>query len=131
MSPSPHRVLIVDDEPAVRDLIALVVATGGREPVRVGSVPEALDELERRPVELVVTDLDMPVGGGLDLLAELSSRPSAPPSLVVTGTGDESALRAASLLGAREVIGKPFGFFELRRAVERILMPPPRAVLAA
>jgi CheY-like chemotaxis protein len=124
-------VLIVDDEPAVRDLIALVVATGGREPVRVGSVPEALDELGRRPVDLVVTDLDMPRAGGLDLLAELSSRPSAPPSLVVTGTGDESAVRAASLLGAREVLRKPFGFFDLRRAVERILAPEPGAAMAA
>ena len=123
MNRVPQRVLIVDDEVSLRDLIALAVASGGREPVRAASVADALAELDRRPVDLVVTDLNMPGAGGLELLAELSSRHAAPPTVVVTASTDASALRAARLLGARAVVTKPFGFLELRRTIEAVAAP--------
>jgi CheY-like chemotaxis protein len=84
-------------------------------------VAEALAELERAPVDLVVTDLNMPETSGLELLAALSARPAAPPSLVVTAAADESAARTARLLGARAVIAKPFRFAQLRREVDALL----------
>ena len=123
MSTDRNRVLIVEDEPTVRDLIALVVASGGREPVRVASVPDALAELERTPVDLDVTDLNLPGCGGLELLAELSARRDAPPAVVVTATGDDGAKRAARLLGARAVVDKPFALLELRRMVDSVAAP--------
>ena len=123
MSTVNQRVLIVDDEESVRALIALVVASGGRRPVAVASAREAVEQLDRKSVDLVVTDLGMPGAGGLELLAELSTRPAAPPALVVTGTADEGAVRAARLLGARAVVAKPFGVLELRRAIDAVAAP--------
>jgi CheY-like chemotaxis protein len=123
MSPSPYRVLIVDDDPQLRELMALVVASSGREPVLATGVAGALEQLDRRPVDLVVTDLNMPGAGGLELLAALSARPGSPPALVVSGSDDESTLRAARLLGARDVVAKPFGFLQLRRAIDAVAVP--------
>jgi CheY-like chemotaxis protein len=117
------RVLVLDDDPSVRALMALVVESGGNRAVAVDSVAGALAELDRRPVDLVVTDLNMPGPGGLELLAALSARPAAPPAIVVSGSAEESELRAARLLGARAVVAKPFGFAELRREVAAVLSP--------
>jgi CheY-like chemotaxis protein len=123
MSSHRSRVLIVDDDATVRDVIALAVASGGRDPVRVATVPDALAELEREPVDLVVTDLNLPGSGGLELLAELSARRNAPPAVVVTATGDDGAKRAARLLGARAVVDKPFALLELRRTIDGVAAP--------
>jgi CheY-like chemotaxis protein len=117
------RVLVVDDDPSVRELTALVVTSGGHRAIGVGSVADALAEIDRRPVDLVVTDLHMPDAGGLELLAALSARPGAPPVVVVSGSAEESELRAARLLGARSVVAKPFGFAELRREIAAALSP--------
>jgi DNA-binding response OmpR family regulator len=124
------RVLVVDDDPSLRELISLVVGSGGHRPLRAESVPRALELLDRERVDLVVTDLNMPGLGGLDLLAELSSRASPPPALVVSGCRDEATVRAATLLGALAVLEKPFSLKELRAAVDDALAPA-RVVAAA
>ncbi|HZQ15438.1 MAG TPA: response regulator [Gaiellaceae bacterium] len=113
-------VLVVDDEPALRQLIALAVARAGARPVLASDVPEALELVEREPVHLVLTDLTMPGLGGLDLLAALSARRCTIPAVVVTGSNDTSTLRACRLLGA-QVVAKPFGLEELARLVSHEL----------
>jgi CheY-like chemotaxis protein len=118
-----RRVLIVDDDASIRELAAMIAASCGHEALCVQNVAEALDTLACAPVDLVVTDLNMPGAGGLELLAALSARPGSPPALVITGSEDEAALRAARLLGARAVVAKPFGFAELRRAIAAVLSP--------
>lgn len=105
-------VLVVDDEPRLRELIAHVVARTGSRPLVASSVPEALELLDAEAVDLVLTDLTMPVLGGLDLLAELSARGSRIPVVVITGSDDAATLRACRLLGA-EIVAKPFEFEEL------------------
>jgi CheY-like chemotaxis protein len=121
LTTSAARVLVVDDDPSVRALMALVVSSAGDDAIPVGSVADALEELERDPVDLVVTDLNMPGASGLELLAALSARRGAPPAIVVSGSAEESELRAARLLGARAVVAKPFGLAELRREIAAVL----------
>src|SRR5205085_1923240 len=84
--------------------VLVVVRSGGNRPLCAESVPDALELLDRERVDLVLTDLNMPGLGGLDLLAELSARRSAPPVLVVSGCEDTATIRAASLLGAVRVV---------------------------
>src|SRR4051812_24701698 len=125
---APHvggeaRVLVVDDNESLRELIALVVGSRGHRPLRADGVPRALELLERERVDLVLTDLNMPGLGGLDLLAELSSHSCAPPVLVVSGCADAATVRAASLLGAAGVVQKPFSLGELRTAIAGALTP--------
>jgi DNA-binding NtrC family response regulator len=118
---APETVLVVDDDHAVCDLMALAVELGGRAPLKAGSAAEALALLEERDVALVLTDIHMPRTSGLELLAALSVTRHPPPVLVVTGEADAYTMRTARLLGARKVIAKPFGFDELGREIDEAL----------
>jgi len=118
---SPQTVLVVDDDHAVCDLMALAVELGGRAPLKAGSAAEALAVLEQHQVSLVLTDIHMPRASGLELLAALSVTKHPPPVLVVTGEADAYTTRTARLLGARKVISKPFGLDELGREIDEAL----------
>ena len=118
---SPETVLVVDDDHAICDLMALAVELGGREPLKAGSAAEALAVLEEHQVSLVLTDIHMPRASGLELLAALSVTQHPPPVLVVTGETDAYTARTARLLGARKVIAKPFGLDELGREIDEAL----------
>jgi len=126
-----ETVLVVDDDPAVRRLLALAVELGGRRALRAGSAREALELLREHEVALVVTDVNMPQATGLDLLAALSATIAPPPVLVVTGEADPRTARAATLLGARKVIEKPFGLEELGREIDDALLSRAGPVLLA
>lgn len=121
LNTSPQTVLVVDDDHALCDLMALAVELGGRAPLKAGTVAEALALLEERDVALVLTDIHMPRASGLELLAALSVSERPPPVLVVTGETDTYTTRTARLLGARKVIAKPFGIDELGREIEAAL----------
>src|SRR5262245_7638694 len=110
-------VLVVDDDPGIRELIACVAARTGSRVRRAEAAEQALDILTAEPVDLVLTDLGMPGTGGLRLLAKLSTLPAPPAVVVVTACDDGGALRAARLLGARRIVHKPFSLDELREAI--------------
>jgi CheY-like chemotaxis protein len=102
------RVLVVDDDPALRNMLTLLLEREGFEPWAVADVDQALVCLMGESVDVVVTDLIMPRRSGLVLLAELRGRYPAIPVIALTGS-DSSALREAALvLGARDVLRKPF-----------------------
>lgn len=119
------RVLVVDDDPVLRELIARVVVQGGNTPVRATSVAQALELMASGPVDLVLTDLNMNGLGGLDLLAQLSTRANSPPTLLITASDDACELRAARLLGARRIFQKPFSLNTLRTAIDAALQDRP------
>jgi CheY-like chemotaxis protein len=90
------------------------------------TVEEAFELLGCERVDVVVTDLNMPGLGGLDLLAQLAAdAEETPPVVVVTGSDDETDLRTAALLGARAVLTKPCALVDVTAAVHEILHPPP------
>jgi DNA-binding NtrC family response regulator len=117
----PETVLVVDDDHAICDLMALAVELGGRAPLKAGSAAEALALLDEHDVALVLTDVQMPRASGLELLAALSVTKRPPPVLVVTGETDAYTTRTAKLLGARKVIAKPFGLDELGCEIDEAL----------
>jgi len=87
----------------------------------VASVERALERLEESPFDAVLTDLNMPVRSGLDLLLELRTRPFAPPVVVMTGSGDDVLIARARELGAQRILRKPYSAEELRAAVAAVL----------
>jgi CheY-like chemotaxis protein len=125
------RVLVVDDDPAIRELIARVAAHTGNRVLLAQTTEQALDLLTAEQVDLVLTDLGMPATGGLRLLAKLSTLPTPPAVVVVTACDEGGALRAARLLGARRIIHKPFSLHELREAITDALRHPETLPAAA
>ena len=120
---SDETVLVVDDDHAICDLMALAVELGGRAPLKAASAAEALALLDDRRVSLVLTDIHMPNTSGLELLAALSVTKHPPPVLVVTGETDARTARTARLLGARKVIAKPFELDQLGHEIDEALAP--------
>ncbi|GGS01413.1 response regulator [Deinococcus sedimenti] len=111
------HILVVEDAPGMRLLVRHILNQGGHKPVEVDSVEAALEELERGPVDVIITDLMLPGRSGLDLLRDLAGRPDAPPVIVLTGSGEEVLREHALSLGAHAVLFKPFSRYELLDAV--------------
>ncbi len=118
---SPLRILVVDDEPSVRTLLADLLRTVGHEAVEVASGAEALERLNTDDAfDLVMTDLGMPELTGWDVARAVNERPSPPPVVLVTGWGiqlDDAMLQNS---GVASVIAKPFTIEEVLAAVELI-----------
>jgi CheY-like chemotaxis protein len=123
----PLRILVADDDESLRTLLAAVLASDGHETVDVADGAELLERLARGLLEgsgwsfdLIVSDVEMPMWSGLDLLAGLSREPTAPPIILMTAFGDERTHREARRLGAITLLDKPFDLEELRALVRRV-----------
>jgi len=101
----PLRILAVEDEPDVLDVLRAMLTGAGHTVVTAASGREALDLFEREAVDLVITDLGMPGMTGLALAKELKRR-RAVPVLLLTGWADE--LDAATAPSVDLVVAKPF-----------------------
>jgi putative two-component system response regulator len=115
---NPPRVLVIDDEEAIRGLICAVLAGAGYEPVEAQSSRSALATVARDNLSLVVSDIRMPDLSGIELLEAVHAvRPSLP-VLLISGFGTYEELRAALDRGAHGFVSKPFSQTQLLAAVE-------------
>jgi DNA-binding NtrC family response regulator len=103
------QVLVVDDDPELRNMLTLLLEREGFEPTAVADVDQALACLAGETIDAVVTDLIMPGRSGLVLLAELHGRHPGVPVIAMTGSESPALREAALVLGARVVLRKPFG----------------------
>jgi CheY-like chemotaxis protein len=117
----PRRViLVVDDDPVVRDLVATLLKTEGYEAVVAGDGLEAFTKLNGRKPALILLDLMMPRMDGFQFAKELKRRglQSKIPIVVLTASG--LAQEAARQIGAQGYIEKPFDFSTLLEHVEQL-----------
>lgn len=120
------RVLVVDDEPIIAQLIADVLSGDGYE---VDTAPDGLAALEligRRAYDLVLSDLRMPELDGLGLYRELQqSRPDLARRFVfITGTSEHTDYQGLIADIAAPVLTKPFDMAELQRVARETLIVP-------
>lgn len=117
-------ILIVDDEPAVRELMKLHLAGEGYEVRLADDAIVAARALRESPPALMLVDIAMPYMDGLEFVASLSSELTEVP--IVFMTGDAALLNAARALGA-PCLKKPFAIAELlERVREQLQRRPPR-----
>ena len=125
--PTP-RVLIVDDDRAVRTVLKVNLSKQGYDVTTCSSAKEAIASITRRPVDLVITDVSMGGMSGLDLLAHLKSEEPDVRVVVMTGFGSIDDAVKAIKVGADDYIIKPITREALILIVERALSN--RAMLA-
>jgi DNA-binding response OmpR family regulator len=116
-----RRILLAEDDAALRDLMAAALARDGHEVVEASDGSEVLDLLAEETLDLIVSDVHMPGWSGLDVLAGLSRDPASPPVVLVTAFGDSQLHADALRLGARATMDKPFDMDQLRAVVESVL----------
>jgi len=123
-----RRVLIVDDEQAIREMLHCFFETKGYGTQTAGGAEEALNLIGAERPHLVVLDLRLPGMGGLDALKRIKQLSPPIPVLLMTGYGGVDSAVAAMKLGAEDYLTKPLKLNELLRAVERALDDRVRAL---
>jgi DNA-binding response OmpR family regulator len=113
-------VLVIDDDPQVRTLLARLLRQDGYDTAEAGDAATALREVEQRTPDLVLLDVVMPQVDGIDLLAEIRSR-SAVPVIMLTALGDEADRILGLRSGADDYMVKPFSPGELSARIESVL----------
>lgn len=116
---APMKLLIVDDEPTVRETCAAVAAQAGMKGIAVGSAQEAFEVLESSAVDIVLTDLMLKESNGLELLKHIREHNPELPVIVLTQYGTIDSAVEATRLGAVDYVTKPFRIEELRSRLER------------
>jgi len=114
------RILVVDDEPSVAQVIAEAVQARGDAALVCLDATEAIELLETTRVDGVFMDLVMPGLGGLAALARIRSRHPKLPVVIFSGHADEDQVREALSLGAVEVVRKPAALTHLTEALARL-----------
>ena len=118
---SDRVILIVDDEQAQRTVLAGFLRKQGFEVLQAASVPDGLTEVARRTVDLVLTDLRMPGGTGLDLLEGVRAVNPEVPVVVMTAFGTVASAVDAMKRGAADYLTKPIDLDELEVLIARTL----------
>jgi DNA-binding NtrC family response regulator len=115
------RVLIVDDEARMAEVVAAALTRAGHDCETCGSGEAALAALDARGADVVVTDWKMPGVDGMELLRRIHERRPDVPVVLLTAHGTVPAAVAAMRAGAFDYVTKPFDNDELRAAVARAL----------
>ena len=126
-SPAPvvdARILLVDDNPIVSQVIIDILSLDG---YGVDTAPNgiaALEKIEGRRYDLILTDLHMPEMDGAGLYRELAKRQTHPPQKIIFLTGNAGTSEAHRLAQdtGLPVLRKPFNLVELRELVQKVLV---------
>jgi len=102
-----QRILIIDDEAAIRDTIRMVLEYEGYEAVTAADGRSGLSELDGAPVDAILLDIKMPGMDGLETLDRIVSREGAPPVLMISGHGDIATAVESTRRGAVDFLEKP------------------------
>lgn len=114
----PRRILIIDDDPDLLDIIAEALEAGRFDIRSAGDGASALALIPTWALNLILLDLSMPLMSGDDFAARYRRLPPPRAPIIVVSGADDAALRAERMV-ARSVVGKPFDLASLTRMVDR------------
>jgi two-component system response regulator AtoC len=114
-----HRILVVDDDETIRDLLRDMLTANGHEVETAADARAAAEALKAAEFELVVTDLMLPDGDGLEVLRMARARPYEPEVLLITAYGTIDSAVEAVKAGAFDYLTKPVATQKLLLAVDR------------
>lgn len=105
---SGSKVLVVDDEPAIRALVAKIVERAGHPVDTARDGAEAIEKLDQTDYAVVVLDLMMPNIDGYGLIQHLKAREGVKPAVIVVSAGDSASLRQLDGAMVHSILRKPF-----------------------
>jgi DNA-binding response OmpR family regulator len=123
---SHYTILTIEDDPAIRRGIVDALHVAGYRVLQSGRADEGQALALRETYDLLLLDLVLPGGSGLDLLRTLRDARPTQPVIILTARGDENDRVAGLRLGADDYVVKPFSVRELLARVEAVLRRAPR-----
>ena len=116
------RILIVEDSQLVTEAFTILFTEAGYEVDVAATVAEAIRQANSNPVDMMLLDLTLPDGGGLEVLEALRKEDSLPRvTVAMTGDNDSRTRRKCLEAGCAEVLVKPVPIGELLRRIDRLL----------
>jgi CheY-like chemotaxis protein len=113
----PATILIIEDHASVRMLLAKVLEDAGYQVCEADNGRQGLERFRAQPVDLVITDLEMPEMNGLEVILELTRAFLGVKVIAMSGRSAEE-LQKAKLIGARQTFPKPLDLSALLGAVQ-------------
>jgi DNA-binding response OmpR family regulator len=121
-----QRILVVDDEPQIREMLSMYFSSHGYETLAAGDSTQAMRSVEENKVDVVVLDIGLAEEDGLKLLEQLKSQHPDLHVIMLTGMGFvEDLLQEAQQKGADGYVSKVLPLDELLTAIQRILKATP------
>jgi two-component system response regulator PilR (NtrC family) len=121
MQRTDQKVLVVDDEPSMREYLDVLLTRAGFQVSCAGSFSEFKAALDATGADVVISDYRLGAESGMDVLKHARAHPDCPEVIIITAFGTPSAAVAAMRQGAYDYIGKPFDNDEMVLLVERAL----------
>lgn len=114
-------VLVVDDNEALREVIAIILSQRGHRCEFAENGVEAMRKVVRNSFDAVVTDVDMPEMDGISLTRILTQQFPNLPVMIITGQPHDNSMESAITAGAREFLEKPFDISEFVMRFHKML----------
>lgn len=115
------KILIVDDEPLIRDALAFKLTKEGYTVETAEDGEKAIEKIDNESYDIVISDVMMPFISGFELLKILKERGTQAPVLLLTSLNSENAVLKAFELGADDYMTKPFSPKELSSRIKKLL----------
>ncbi len=117
------RVLVVDDDDATVEMLALLLTRRGFDVYQASNLRDAYDLVLTESPDVAVTDLEMPDGDGFELREAIAGTELAIPVIAISGSADPRVLARARTVGFSDVLAKPIDTQRLAAAILRVLGP--------
>ena len=118
---SKHHVLIIDDEPDIRELLEITLSRMGMQTDTAGNVSSALKLLKENQYDLCLTDMQLPDGEGLEIIEFIQQHCQQTPVAMITAFGNTELAIAALKAGAFDFVNKPIDLERLRSLIDSAL----------
>ncbi len=122
-----RRVLIVDDEPDIRELLEITLGRMGLVTESAANLSEAHAQLDAQAFDFCLTDMRLPDGNGIDLVRHISTEHPETPVAMITAHGSMDSAIEALKAGAFDFVSKPVDLAQLRNLVDQALRLQPMA----
>jgi len=119
-----RRILIVDDEPQIRNMLREWLTRTGYDVTDASDGKQAIEILRRQSFDVVLADILMPEKDGLEVIMYLQRESPLTKCVAMSSPSNRVFLQSAQLLGATRVVEKPFTGADIERAIQDVLNTP-------
>ncbi|MCX8083509.1 MAG: response regulator [Calditerrivibrio sp.] len=118
-------IMIVDDSASLRQVVKMTLEKMGYEVMEAKDGKEALDKAKGKKINLIITDLNMPVMDGITFIKELKKLPEHKftPVMMLTTESQQSKMMEGKAAGAKAWLVKPFKPEQITAAIEKLILP--------